>query len=313
MTRRVSFLRPQVGDRVSLTTRVAALLCMFASACFSYGALAQQNVIAATAQPRSFGYLLGDVISQRVLLRANDRPFEPATLPPLERTGAWLERRAAKVETDAGGERWLVLEYQVINAPQTLTAITLPALMLRAPVASSPALAVAAWPVSVAPLTPRSAFAQGSLQDMQPDRQPSPLPIAPLRQRLIASLAVLAFVACAWLGWWLWRNRRDAGRLPFARACRALERLDAVQVDREPDAWVSVHRALNEAAGQALHAGTLGALFVRAPYLSPLRERLERFYAQSAERFFAVSPTHEPYRLLELARELRLAERRHHR
>jgi mxaA protein len=298
---------------VSLVSRVAAFACVLAAAYFPHGALAQQNVVATTGQPRGFGYLLGDVMTQRILLRANGRPFEPAALPPLERTGTWLDRRAAKVETDAGGERWLVLEYQVINAPQTLTAIALPALTLRDRLAGSPALTIAAWPVSVAPLTPRSAFAQGALQDVQPDRQPAPLPTAPLRRRLVASLAVLAFVACAWLAWWLWRNRRDAGQLPFAHACRALERFDPAQVDREPDAWLHVHRALNDTAGQALHAGTLGALFVRAPYLNPLRERLERFYAHSGERFFALSPTHEPYLLLELCRALRRSERRHHR
>lgn len=271
---------------------------------------AQPGVVATVVEPRGFGYVLGDVVTQRIELRANGHPFDPAALPPIERTGAWLTRRAASVETDSGGARWLMLEYQVINAPQTLTAIALPELTLASRNSGEASLVVVAWPLSVAPLTPKRAFAEGALRDVQPDRQPAPLGIAPLRRGLSMALAALALVACAWLAWWLWRNHRDADALPFARACRALERIDPAKVDRDPDAWRHVHRALNDTAGQALHAGTLGALFIRAPYLAPLRERLERFYAHSGERFFALKPTQEVYRLLDLCRVLRRAERR---
>jgi mxaA protein len=276
-------------------------------------AFAQQSAVATTEQPRSFGYVLGDVMTQRILLRASGHPFEPSVLPSLERTGAWLTRRAAAVETDATGNRWLVLQYQVINAPQSLTAIALPALTLANSVPGGAALTVAAWPVSVAPLTPRSAFAQGALQSLQPDRQPALLPMAPLQRRLSVSLAALAFVAFAWLGWWLWRNHRDACQMPFARAWHALKRFDPAQVDHDSDAWRHVHRALNDAAGQALHSGKLDALFVRAPYLEPMRAQLERFYAHSGERFFALAPAQEPYRLLDLCRDLRRLERHHRR
>ena len=276
-------------------------------------AQATERVVATTEQPRGFGYQLGDVMTQHILLRAQGRPFEPATLPPLERTGAWLERRAARIETDAGGQRWLALEYQVINAPPALTAIALPALTLRAHSASDPLLTVAAWPISVAPITPQRPFAQGDLRGMQPDRGAVPLPTTRLRHQLIASLAAIALVLCAWSGWWVWRNRRDAQRLPFARACKALARFDAARVDDEPEAWRYVHHALNHTAGQTVHAGALGALFEQAPYLRPLGARLERFYAQSEQRFFAAAAVGERYPLLELCRDLRRAERHHHR
>jgi mxaA protein len=292
---------------------IARWFIVIALMAFAPHAFAQQSAVATTEQPRSFGYVLGDVMTQRVLLRVGSRPFEPPALPPLERTGAWLTRRAAAIETDGAGNRWLVLEYQVINAPQSLVAITLPALTLTSRTSGGAVLSVAAWPVSVAPLTPRSAFAQGALQPLQPDRQPSLLPTAPLQRTLSVSLAALAFVAFAWLGWWLWRNHRDACQMPFARAWHVLKRFDPAQVDHDSDAWRQVHRALNDAAGQALHPGTLDALFVRAPYLEPMRAQLERFYAHSGERFYALAPAHEPYRLLELCRDLRRLERRHRR
>jgi hypothetical protein len=37
---------------------------------------------ATVEQPRPFGYVVGDLLAQRVLLELNGRPFEPAALPP---------------------------------------------------------------------------------------------------------------------------------------------------------------------------------------------------------------------------------------
>ncbi|CAB3759606.1 calcium incorporation protein MxaA [Paraburkholderia solisilvae] len=291
--------------------RCAALIIAAALLCASADAV--ERVAATIEQPRGFGYLIGDVMTQRIALRADGDPFEPATLPPLERTGAWLERRAAKIETDANGQRWLSLEYQVINAPPALTVIALPALTLRAHSAAGPLLTVAAWPVSIAPITPQRPVEKGDLGDLQPDRAAAPLPTLRLRQQLLMSLAAVALVLCAWCGWWLWRNRRDAHRLPFARAYAELARLDAARVDDEPQAWRHVHHALNRTAGQTVHAGSLEPLFERAPYLRPLSERVECFYAQSEQRFFAPAAVSERYALLELCRDLRHAERRHNR
>ena len=55
----------------------------------------------------------------------------PTALPSSGRVGIWLERRPSRMETGADRHRWLVLDYQVTNAPQTLTTIELPALTLN--------------------------------------------------------------------------------------------------------------------------------------------------------------------------------------
>ena len=44
---------------------------------------------AVVEQPRAFGYVVGDVMAQRVLLQLNGRAFEPAALPRAERVSAW--------------------------------------------------------------------------------------------------------------------------------------------------------------------------------------------------------------------------------
>lgn len=261
---------------------------------------------ATVQQPRSFGHVLGDVLTQRVRLAAGMPDPPAAALPPADRVGLYLERRAPRVETDADGQRWLVLDYQVINAPRALTALALPAWSLPT---GGGALGVPAWPISVGPITPDAAFQQGDLQALRPDRPVAPLPTAALQRQLTVALAVLATVLALWAAWWAWRNAREAQRLPFARAWGQVRRLDP----SSPDAWLALHHALNATAGHAVQGRTLPRLLDQAPHLRPLASPLQAFFQHSEQRFFATAPAAAPdFALRDLARALREAERRHH-
>jgi len=261
------------------------------------------GVMATVRQPRPFGYVLGDVVTQQVQLQPGWSPPVPAALPP-GRISAWLERRPIATHVDADGRRWVDISYQIVNAPRTLTAISLPALVM--PLAAGPVQNIPAQVISVAPLTPEKALERGGLVDIRADRAPPLADTIPVRHRLLGWLAALAATVALWAAWWGWRNWRDARRLPFARAWLALRRQGA----GSPDAWLALHRALNETAGTALRGATLPELFVRAPYLAPLAERLAEFYRQSDARFFAPSAPHAGFPLQALARDLWQAERR---
>ncbi|WP_233806619.1 calcium incorporation protein MxaA [Paraburkholderia sp. HP33-1] len=302
--------------RAPLRALIAAALCGAACATVSAAALT-----ALVQEPRAFGYVLGDVLTQRVLLEANGRDIGAVTPPSVGRTGVWLERRPATLETDANGRKWMVIAYQVVNAPQTLTQITLPALTLTS--AAGTQLQVAEWPASIGPLTPQSAFAAGDLQPLRPDRQVPVSGTAGWRRQIAWALGLLLATLLAWTSWWWARNWRESARLPFARAWRQMQRLTPAASSSE--AWVCLHRALNETAGQVVHATSLSALLARAPYLQPLRAQLERFYQVSSERFFAPAPnpaangdesageTPGEFPLHALCRALYRAERRHQR
>jgi mxaA protein len=233
---------------------------------------------AATAvveQPRPFGYVVGDVVTQRVLLELGGRGFAPAALPKAERVNVWLERRPARIESLPDGHRWLAVDYQVINAPQSLTTVNLPAFELQgAPEGAT--LLIAAWPITVNALT------SDGLVELRPDRPAPAVATAPIRRQIAIWSSAFLVVVAAWLGWLAWRNWRAAAARPFAHALHEMRHLDGTA----PDAWRALHRAFDQTAGRVVQTATLPALFERAPQLQSLRPEIEQFFAQSRKLFF---------------------------
>lgn len=270
-------------------------------------------LVATVEQPRPFGHVLGDVLRQRVLLAHEGRALVPAALPTADRVGLYFERRPVRLERDDQGRSWLVLEYQLVNAPTSLQALTLPPVAIET---GAGRLQVPAWPVSVGPLTPDTTFDQGGLQPLRPDRPVEPRATEALERGLVRALGVLAAVLLAWAAWWAGRNWRESCRLPFARAWRRLQRLEADgghRTDGE-DAWLVLHEALNAAAGRVVHGRSLPALLAESPQWQPLAPQLAAFFRHSEQRFFATAAGLAPdtRAVHALARALRDAERRHH-
>lgn len=289
--------------------RAAAALAV---TCVAHGTAPAAGDEVTIEQPRAFGHVIGDLLTQRVLLERGGHGVQPRSLPGAGRVGSWLERRGARIERDGAGRRWLVVEYQLVNAPQALATVQLPRWELPL-TGGGAALQVPEWPLSVAPLTPRSAFSAGALTALRPDLPPPRIDTQPIERRVAVLGAVLALVLCAWLVWWLWRNRGDAAQLPFARALRELHALSN-GAEAGPPAWQALHRAFDRTAGLVVQASTLPRLFERAPHLLPLRGAIEAFYAQSAAHFYGcgeAAPEHVPLSLRVLCGQLCRAERRH--
>ncbi len=244
---------------------------------------------AVVQQPRSSGYFVGDVFTQKVLLPNDAQGIVPDALAASGRVNSWFERRGAKVETDASGHRWLVLQYQILNAPSSLTAVTLPAWNLPPPSGTSSATAatvrVPAVSINVAPLSPPASRLQLDAKDLRPDRLPSPVATGPIVRALTLCATALGLTLLAWVGWLLWLDWRATFTQPFASALREMRRLD----DREPRAWQTLHRAFDRTAGRVVHGATLSVLFERAPQLASLRGQIERFFELSSQRFFGSS------------------------
>lgn len=250
--------------------------------------------------------MIGDILQQRVLLQHAGRDLQLAAMPPADRVGLWLERRTPQTQTDADGRRWLLLSYQLINAPRVPTTATLPPLVLLGTSGTGDIrLSVPAWPFSLGPLTP----ADGGWPALQPDRPVQALPTQAIERQLWAAAAVLAAVLLSWLGWWGWRQWREAQHLPFARAWDVLRRLDAT----DPAGWLALHQAINQSAGRVVHVASLGRWLDEAPQWRELRDSLAGFFAASNARFFGAADVSGSFPLRQLGRALRDAERRHQR
>jgi mxaA protein len=261
-------------------------------------------VPAVVEQPRPFGYVVGDLIQQRVLLQAGTHPVDPTSLPRPGRVGVWLDRRVPSISRDAQGRRWLVVDYQLINAPQGLTTVNLPAWELGTK--SGQTLSVARWPISVGPLTGRTVIAQGGLQALRADRPAPIVPTEPIARQIEIWTGALALTLLVWIGWFVWRNWRDALEQPFARAAREMRGVG----DEAPQAWQALHRAFDRTAGRVVQTATLASLFERASHLEPLRPRIEEFFRCSADYFFGSGPA--SFSVHALCNELRRVERRYH-
>ncbi len=257
-------------------------------------------------QPRPYGHVVGNVLTQRILLQLDGQPFTPGPLPRAERVGAWFERRTLRIESTEDGRRWLIAEFQIINAPEALAATSIPAWELR-PASGQSTLRMPAWPISIAALTPRTVIGDSALEELRPDRAAPLIATEPMERQLTLYVGACAATLALWLAWWLWRQWRASSSQPFARAKRAMRKLD----DAAPQAWLTLHRAFDETAGEALQTTTLSELFRRAPQLIPLRNRIEDFYAQSNARFFTSGQPLHSLLVRKLCAELRRIEKRH--
>jgi len=257
-------------------------------------------------QPRGFGYVIGDVFAQRVLLELQGRAFEPVSLPAAQRVSAWLERREPRIEAEADGRRWLVVEYQLVNAPRALSLIRIPPWSLSGRDHRGE-LTVGAATIGMAPLIAPSPAAQNAAGDLRPDRPAPRIAERPIVRRMVMLSALLLGVALAWAAWWIWRNARDAAARPFARALREIRRAG----ENTPEAWRALHRAFDGAAGRVTREATLGDLLDQAPYVAPLEATIREFFEQSSRRFFADAPARTSISVRALCTELRRLEKAH--
>jgi mxaA protein len=263
--------------------------------------------VAIVEQPRSFGHFIGDRLQQRILLEVQGDALEPAGLPEPERLGVWVERLSSRMESDPAGRRWLIVNYQIINAAPTLTTIRLPAWQLKGAKTingNAELLSIAAWSIHVAPLAPTAAV---TAETLRPDRPAPPIATAPIVQGLQLSLGALLLTLLAWLGWVLWRNRQAAAQQPFACAQRQLRGLGA----GDAAAWHVLHRAFERSAGRALQRSSLETLFQAEPHLTAMRAEIEDFFARSEAFFFATGMAPAPIDIHGLCKKLRQLERRH--
>lgn len=247
-----------------------------------------------TVNPRPFGYVIGDRIEQRIVADA-PAGFELVadTLPKAGRADIWLERQAPRLTTrHAGnGTRYeIALDYQIVNVPEQIRTIALPAIRVQfRSDGKTVEEAVAEWPITVAPITPEHVLSRAGLEEMRPDRAPLLIDTRGFALRISLYAAALAAVGGYYAFAWLGVPFLPRTRGPFARAARDLRRL--VRTPRDRTAYRSalqrLHRAFDETAGRTVFAEQLERFFAEHPQLAGIRADAQQFFCDSQQEFFA--------------------------
>ena len=267
--------------------------------------------------PRDFGYSIGDRIRHEMHLTLREPiRLDTTTLPETVRLDRWLEISWA--EADVRYHRQIaiykiVVEYQILNAPQQLTSVTIPQLEFLTTGGANPIpVFIPEWTFSIGPIT--NSEARGELI-LQPDRQPRAIPVFGRRVRLLTWALLLG----GFLIYLLYRRfllpRLKRNRYPFSIALAELRSLQ--RMDSEPEnyrlALRAFHGAMNATAGEVVFAGNLDAFLAANLKFAALKEDISALYSLSQDVFFNSSEVAEPksslQQLVDLCRHCHALER----
>lgn len=218
--------------------------------------------------------------------------LDPKSLPRAGRTGLWLELAAPRLTSAKTGDDTtyrLTLDYQIVNVPEQVRTIELPALALAfGGRGSRTSVPIDEWPVTIAPITPAYVLARGGLTQIQPDARPSaPDPGPYMRLTLLWAVLLVGLIALrgAQRRGIFWMRH---GSRPFASAARDIAKLSRLPPDQVTyrRGLQRLHRAFDAAAGQAVFGEQLAPLFAAHPDLLGLHTDIEEFYAHSQREFF---------------------------
>lgn len=252
------------------------------------------SVSVTTAEPRGFGYFVGDVLTREVTVTmADPLRLEKASQPVPRRLSYWLDLRSVAIDETAeqGHARYrLKLVYQTFYVPITPTLRTLPAQTLRfadgdeVVTAEIPSFSFVMAPLrEVKPSSP----AEGPEGYLRPDVVPHVSPTRDSRigfgAGLLISLAALALYAY-YAARWPFRRRPER---PFTQTARTLRRLE-----HKPDGnayrsgLIDLHRAFDQTAGQRLLAEDVPHFLATHAQFQPLAPEIKRFFTISRQAFF---------------------------
>ncbi len=281
----------------SSTQRSACALLL--ASCLQVTAAAGED--AASIQPivtqRDSGYLLGDVIDERVDLKLPPgMSVDPDSLPLPGRVAPWMEVRSARIERgEQGGEQGVIVRYQIFAEVEQAERVPIPAFKLRVrDGAKTRVVEVPTKSFMLSPaLPPTLSDEDRELKSAAPPR------LLPVRNTVLAVLSSMVAAALC-TGYLLWVHDRlpflPRAPGPFARLWRSWRRRGRRGLTDDDGtallhAW---HAALNLAAGETLYPSTLPRLFANAPHLQPLRPRIEELFDSSWQSFYGPAWSRAP-------------------
>ncbi len=253
-------------------------------------------VSVSVAEPRGFGYFIGDVLTRTVIVDApSGMALEPGSLPQAGPLNYWLDLRAVAVERFArapGIGYRIALTYQTFYAPLDPRRLTIPGFTLKLSDGGRTEEArIAPFDFVTSPVRELFADSQskGNSVALQADARPLPVPVRKSRDMTIAAGAAL-LLSAALLAWhYAWGPFRRRPKRPFTRAAYFL-RSNGPELAGEGGyraALLKLHRAFDVAAGRRVLSNDLQAFLSEHPQFSALGPDIDRLFATSRQAFFA--------------------------
>jgi len=305
-------------SRLRAATLIGSLLGLVAVSVPAASAEPPSPVTQTTiAEPRPFGYVIGDLLTRRIVLDAErGATLETDRLPKPGRVSGWFELVRAEHDARRKGANTryeITLTYQIVNSAPEVGTLALPALRIPFKTAAGTVFQeIPGFIFTAGPLTPQYVRAREGLEEIQADVAPPPMSTLAVRARLAlygAGLcAIVLYLVYSYGGLpFLARSRG-----PFARALRSVNaaRRHADRQEGMEAALKAVHRAFDETAGATVFGEQLEGFFATHGRFAPLRPAVERFFAGSREQFFGAGSAQlsVPW-LATLCRDLRDRER----
>ncbi len=237
--------------------------------------------------PRPFGYLIGDEIHHRIVVRVRqDVKLNPDSLPKPGVLNRWLNLNRVAVQTaEDGGETLIHLDYQAFYAPNEVKMLTVPGFGLRFTQAGKTIeQAVPEWHFTLSPIKELAVRKDESgLDYMRPEAIPQPLSTdnewLVVYTSLSLALGIIGYLMYLY-GWFtVWPKQRIFKR--------ALSDLSFLSQSNMPRALAVVHHAFNLLHDQPVFKHRLQAFYQTHPEYKTAADHIDWFFNFSNSVLFA--------------------------
>lgn len=246
----------------------------------------------AESHTRETDYTLGSIARQHITLHVPPGyELDAASLPAPAQNEAIELRKAHWTNSDSKNERLIALDidWQIFVAGDTVKTIPLKNLHLQFKRGQQHlALDVPADKVIVSSLLPARIDAEHV--KLYPD---APLPEWPLSDQLwqLAGWLLLLSAGLVYMAWFMgWIQLPQERRMPFRQAWHGIRRFKQDQNETRMQAMRLISRAVDQFAGYAVTAENLPRLLASQAIIQPYNDRLQRFYHDVQQTFFAGQP-----------------------
>ncbi len=237
--------------------------------------------------PRPFGYVIGDEITQRILVEVRQGlELQYSSLPAKGSINRWLNLNKVKINKtkDSEGIHYQIdLTYQIFYAPLEVKMLDLPGFTLQfRQFGNTVTKEVPVWYFTTAPLRELVIRRDKGIEYMRPD-QPAPfIDNASVTTRLILFLTIACSMA-AYLAWLY-------GLLSFLPKYQIFKKptqqLTKLTEGDEEKMLTIFHRALNRLNGKPFFKHHSHSFYQQFPRYKQLQGELDWFFDYSNDYFF---------------------------